>query len=125
MKKCINQQLGSEIALEISFNIAQRKGICLTPEQSQHLVRCESCNQSLPLLFKKGEAARETGRAYAIVNLADTGDGRVMKKRIKSGTALFKPQEDNPSQGVLVKISLEGIISDAEDIPLEEFNHLE
>src|SRR5438874_10676521 len=54
MKKCTNPETNGKIALEITFNIAQRKGVQLSPEQCQHLVECERCNQMLPLWFKKG-----------------------------------------------------------------------
>ena len=79
----------------------------------------------LPLWFKKGEAAHETGKAYSIVNLAEEGDSRVLKKNTQSGTALFKPYEDDSSKGLLVRISSTGTISDAQEVTLDEFNRLE
>lgn len=123
--KCTNPQLGGKIALEIAFNVSQRRDIHLTPDQSNHLVHCEECNQLLPLWFKKGEATYETGKAYDIVNLAEADDSQVLKKSTKSGTALFKPHGDNGSNGLLVEISSNGTISDAREVTLDEFNRLE
>jgi hypothetical protein len=125
MKKCTDPQISGKIALEIAFNVAQRKDIHLTPEQSQHLVQCERCNQLLPLWFKKGEAAREGSQAYNVIDLAEEGDTRVLKKSTRSGTALFKPHEDDSLKGLLVQISSTGTVYAPQEITLDEFNRLE
>jgi hypothetical protein len=125
MKRCSDPHVGGQIALEIGFNIAQRKDIHLTPEQSRHLVQCEECNQLLPLWFKKGEAARKNDAALNIVDLAEADDSRILKKNTQSGTALFKSHEDDSSKGLLVEISSTGAISPAQEVTLDEFNRLE
>ena len=124
-KKCSDRQIGGKIALEIAFSIAKEKSLNLTAEQSQHLAACEECNQLLPLWFKKGAAAHETSNAYNIVNLAEQGDSRVLKKTMRSGTALFKPHEEDSYKGVLVQISLTGEISPAQETTIDHFNQLE
>ena len=123
--KCSYPQLGGKIALEIAFNMAQGTGVHLTPEESQHLAECKECNCMLPLWFRKGAAARETGKAYNIVNLAETGDRRILKRSTQYGTALFKSHEDDTSKGLLVEISATGDISDGHEVTLDEFNRLE
>jgi hypothetical protein len=89
------------------------------------LALCEKCNQLLPLWFKKGDAARKTNIAYHIVNLAEARDSRVMERTTRSGTALFKPAEEDASKGILVKISSTGVISDPEEVTLDDFNRLD
>ncbi len=123
-KKCTNPKLGGKISLKITFNLAVGKGIHLTPEQSQHLAQCEECNELLPLWFKKGEAERKYQEAGKIVDMAEKGDSRVLKKSTRHGTAYFKPQDDR-SKGLLVKMSSTGDIYPVEEATLDEFNRLE
>jgi hypothetical protein len=124
-KKCTNPKLQGKISLEIGFNLAASREIHFTPEQSQHLAQCDECNCLLPAWFRKGDYAREQSTAFDIVNLAESGDPRVLKKAARSGTVLFKPSEEDPSRGVLVKIDSETGIGLPQDALLEEFERLQ
>ncbi len=68
---------------------------------------------------------RKNDPAFIIVDLAEEGDSRVSKKRLHSGTALFKPHEDDKSKGLLVQVSSTGEVSPTEEVTLDEFNQLE
>ena len=123
--KCANPKLGGQIALEIAFNLAAKREIHLTPEQSQHLARCDECNCLLPTWFKKGEVTLELTTANQIVNLGESGDPRVLRKTTKSGKAFFMPNDEDSSNGLLVEVDPETPIVLPREASLDEFERLE
>jgi hypothetical protein len=135
--KCVDPSVGNKLALEIIWPISTgQKPVPqnfsgepdLSPEVRQHLELCESCRleleENLKTWYKKAASARKSGQAYAIVNASGSGDPTILRRNIKAGTALFKPQDDG-SRGLVVLITPEFYINDPEERTLEEFNQMQ
>jgi hypothetical protein len=65
------------------------------------------------------------GEAFHIVNLSEAGDSSVLRKTIKSGTALFRPHASVTSKGSFVLVTPDHNIHDVEEMTLADFNRLE
>ena len=123
--KCIDPSIGDTIPKAIVFRLAMGKKPELTAEMRQHLRICDCCREMLPVWYRKGEGSREMGEAFHIVNLSEMGDPTVLRKKIKSGTALFKSHANESSKGLFVLVTPDHNIHDPEEKSLAEFNQME
>lgn len=123
--KCIDRKVGDRIPKEIVFPLAMGKQPELSLEVRNHLESCECCREMLPVWHRKGKGSQVMGEACRIVNLSEIGDPSILRKTIKSGTALFKPHADGSSKGSFVLITPDHYIHDPEEKTPAEFNLLE
>src|SRR4051794_32370542 len=89
--ECTDPLLESRILLEVGFQSAKGKEIELPPDLARHLEECESCRQCLPVLQGKAQSANRLEEAQEIARLGASGDPRVLRKEVASGTAFFRP----------------------------------
>src|ERR1700686_1191383 len=123
--KCIDPKVGDMIAKQIVFPLSMGKQPELSPVVRRHLELCECCRENLPNWYGKGKGSYEMGEAFHIVNLSEAGDPSILRKTIKSGTALFNPHADGSSKGFFVLYTPDHNIHDAEERTLADFNRLD
>jgi hypothetical protein len=124
-QKCIDPKIGDTIPKAIVFPLAMGKQPELSPEMRQHLEHCDCCREMLPVWYRKGKGSQEMAEAFHIVNLSEMGDPGVLRKKIKSGTALFKPNANGGAKGLFVLVTPDHNIHDPEEKSLAEFNQME
>jgi len=80
---------------------------------NEHLERCAACRNSVRHWTKQSEAAELLSEARRVVSGNLTPKDRVDEKKKENGERfLFNSSEENPLRGVLIRIAVDGSITD-------------
>lgn len=96
--ECSNVGLQHHIMIEV-MKTDSGQPLKLNADLAAHVESCAACAQLLPSWIKNSASLKRFDEEGELMEHGATGDASVLRRRVKSGTALFRPPTDDASRG--------------------------
>jgi hypothetical protein len=102
--ECSNIGLQHHVMMEVMRSGSHGQPVRLNAELMAHVESCVACSQLLPTWIQNAASLKRFDEEGELMERGATGDPSILRRRVKSGTALFSPPADELSSALMVVV---------------------
>ena len=102
--ECSNVGLQHRLMMEVMKSGSSGQPLRLSAESTAHVESCAACAQLFPTWMQNATSLKRFDEEGELMERGATGDPSILRRKVKSGTALFSPPADEASRALMVVV---------------------